>query len=108
MGSRVSMSPLPANLPLQGSVLRARLPWRSAMPSTTDPLAGGTPILDRQAPLPQPRPGSRLPFILGIGLCLVILALIVWLPPFVEVLRRQIEPVFPGPWSLSRIGFVAL
>jgi hypothetical protein len=59
--------------------------------------------------LPQPRPGSRLPFILGIGSCLVLLALLIlWRPSFVDSLHRQIEQLFPGPWPLSRIVFVAL
>jgi len=78
------------------------------MTSTTVPV-GRTPILDREAPLPQPRPSSSLPLILGIGLCLVpLVLLIIWQPPFVESLRRQIEQRFPGPWPLSRIAFVAV
>jgi hypothetical protein len=79
------------------------------VPPTTDPLSGGTPILNREAPLAQPSPGSRLPFILGTGLCLVLLALLIlWRPSFVDSLHRQFEELFPGPWPLSRIVFVAL
>src|SRR5262249_58908961 len=56
-----------------------------------------------------PRPGSRLPFILGVGLCLVLLALLIlWRPSLVDSFHRQIEGLFPGPWPPSRIVLVAL
>jgi hypothetical protein len=84
-------------------------------PRTTERLPGGTPILDREAPLPGPSapgPGSRI--ILGVfALCVAIAALLVlWPPPLVESLHRwiltQLEELFPGSWTPARILFVGL
>jgi hypothetical protein len=83
-------------------------------PTTTDPLAGGTPILDREAPLPEPAaPGSPTPVLLGIVLCLAILAfLVIWRPPFVESLHQwmlgQFKQLLPDPWTFSKSVFVGL
>jgi hypothetical protein len=84
-------------------------------PTFTDPRAGGTPILDREAPLSEPAaPGSRTRIFLGITLCLAALAImLVWHTPIVESLHqwikpRQFEHLFPGPWTSFRIILVGL
>ena len=85
-------------------------------PGTTERHPGGTPILDREAPLPgcsSPGPGPRV--VLGIvaSLCVGIVSLLVlWQPPFVgslqQWIRLQIEELFPGSWTFGRILFVGL
>jgi len=85
-------------------------------PGTTERLPGGTPILDREAPLPEPSapgPGSRVLLGLFAGLCLAVAAsLVLWHPPFVEALHEwtltQVEGLFPGSWTFGRILFVGL
>ncbi len=79
-------------------------------------LAGGTPILDREAPLPEPSAtGSGSHVVLGIcaALCIVIVAMLaLWHPPFVASLRRwmllQFGELFPGRWTFSRVLFMGL
>src|SRR5262249_28292096 len=82
---------------------------------TAEVPVSSTPILDREAPLPQPaapRSGSRILVGICVALCMVILAMVLWHPPFVEVIRRwilmQSEWLLPGPWNLGRIVLVGL
>jgi hypothetical protein len=84
-------------------------------PGTTERLPGGTPILDREAPLPGPSApgGSRVVLGLCAALCLAIAAsLALWHPPFVESLHRgiltRLEGLFPGSWTFGRLLFVGL
>jgi hypothetical protein len=91
--------------------------------TTTDPQSGGTPILDRVAPLPDlTTPGSRIPVILGVALCLVISWLFIAAPLLAGVAElllpirgptfvfdgRRIwmllcEPTSPAPVNLPRL-----
>ncbi|HKB34899.1 MAG TPA: M50 family metallopeptidase [Gemmataceae bacterium] len=85
-------------------------------PGTTERLPGGTPILDRETPLPEssvPGPGSRVMLGVFAGLCVGIAALLVlWQPPFVESLHQwiltQVEELFPGSWTFGRLLSVGL
>jgi hypothetical protein len=85
-------------------------------PGTTERLPGGTPILDREAPLPGPSvpgPGSRVVLGISAGLCVGVVAfLALWQPPFVESLQQQIriqlEELFPGSWTFGRVLSVGL
>jgi hypothetical protein len=84
-------------------------------PGTTERLPGGTPILDREAPLPGPSAsrGSRVVLGLCTALCLAIAASVaLGHPPFVESLHQwiltRLEELFPGSWTFGRILFVGL
>jgi hypothetical protein len=98
---------------LQSSRAGPRLDEIPVTPSSTEHLPGGTPILDRESPLPGPASGSGTPVVVGIVLCLAALAaLIAWHPPFIDSLRDwirvQVESLFPGPWTPSRAAAVCV
>jgi hypothetical protein len=88
----------------------------AVMPPTTELLPSGTPILDREAPLPPPAaPGSGTHIIFGIctALCIAILAILaIWQPSFVDSLRQstqmQFQRLFPDSWTHGRILSVVL
>ena len=82
---------------------------------TAEALVSLTPILDREAPLPQPaapRSGARVIAGICAALSIAILASSLRHQPSVETIRQwilmQSERLLPGPWDLGRIVLVGL
>jgi hypothetical protein len=70
-----------------------------------------TPILDRQAPLPElAAPGSGARLLTWIGLIILFLATLFALsnPSFVHSLRQEFPELFPAHWTVTRIASLAL
>jgi hypothetical protein len=70
----------------------------------TESLADGTPILDREAPLP-PRavPGSGLTLVLAVWSGIVLVVATGWVLNFPPILRRWVETIL-RPWFLDQLA----